>query len=101
MPYRIRARVLTVSEAGYSASVMVGPVRGPAHRDLIHRLGFYHVPVSAIAASRAGVSWIAFYEGAAQFRTAVGCVREYARPGVAPRRDTAQTLPCLRARAGI
>ncbi len=78
MGYRIRARVLTVAEGGRSLTVMVGPVRGPAHRDLIHRLGFYHVPVSAIAAARTAVSFIAFYEGAAQFRTSVGSIREYA-----------------------
>lgn len=78
MPYRVRPRVLTISDAGRSAGVMIGPVRGPVHRDLIHRLGFYHVPVSAIAASRIAVSFVAFYEGASQFRTAVGCIREYA-----------------------
>jgi hypothetical protein len=78
MAARFRPRVLTLKEGGRSATVMVGPVRGPLHRDVIHRLGYYHVPVSAIAPSRAAVAFVAFYEGAAQFRTATGSIREYA-----------------------
>jgi hypothetical protein len=58
--------------------LMVGPVRGPEHLELIHRARFYHVPVSAIAASRAGVAYIAFYEGASRFHTQMGAIREYA-----------------------
>ena len=73
-----RPRILTVSEGGWSATVMVGPVRGPAHHEVIHRFGYYHVPVSSIAPSRVAVAFIAFYEGASQFRTAVGHVREFA-----------------------
>jgi hypothetical protein len=57
---------------------MVGPVRGSEHLALIHRLGFYHVPVSAIAASRAAVAFVAFYEGASRFQGTTGVIREYA-----------------------
>ncbi len=78
MTTRVRPRVLTVSDGGRSAMVMVGPVRGPAHRNVIHQFNYYHVPVSAIAASRAAVAFIAFYEGAAQFHTETGAIREYA-----------------------
>ena len=63
-----RVRVLTVSDGGHTTTIMVGPVRGPEHLALIHRLGFYHVPVSAIAASRAAVAFVAFYEGASRGR---------------------------------
>jgi hypothetical protein len=73
-----RVRVLTVSEGGCTASIMVGPVRGPEHLALIHRLGFYHVPVSAIAASRTAVAFVAFYEAAARFQGTTGVIREYA-----------------------
>jgi hypothetical protein len=57
---------------------MVGPVRGPEHLDLIHRLRFYHVPTSSIAASRTDVSHIAFYEGVSRFGGTMGAIREYA-----------------------
>jgi len=79
--YRARRRpgFLTVSEGERSATIMVGPLRGPEHRELIHRARFYHVPVSAIAASRASVDYIAFYEGASRFHNRTGVIREYAR----------------------
>jgi hypothetical protein len=57
---------------------MIGPVRGPAQLALIHDLGFYHVPVSAIAASRISVAFVAFYEPAARFNARTGVIREYA-----------------------
>ncbi|RPI10246.1 MAG: hypothetical protein EHM71_04060 [Zetaproteobacteria bacterium] len=57
---------------------MIGPVRGPEHLALIHRLGFYHVPVSAIAAARTGVAFVALYEPASRFGAATGVIREYA-----------------------
>jgi len=69
---------------------MVGPVRGPAHLELIHRERFYHVPVSAIAAARTIVGFIAFYEGASRFFRGAGVIREYAevlRVSTVPRRD--------------
>jgi len=75
---RGRVRVVTVSDGGESAQVMVGSVRGPEHLELIRRAGFYHVPTSAIAASRTAVAYIAFYEGATRFRGQVGVIREYA-----------------------
>ena len=75
---RGRVRFFTVSEGGRSAMVMVGPLRGPEHLDLIRRAHFYHVPVSAIAASRAGAAYIAFYEGASRFPGRTGLIREYA-----------------------
>jgi len=75
---RGRVRVVTVSDGGESAQVMVGSVRGPEHLELIRRAGFYHVPTSAIAASRTAVAYIAFYEGATRFRGRVGLIREYA-----------------------
>jgi hypothetical protein len=71
-------KVLTVSEGGQSAQVMVGAVRGPEHLELIRRARFYHVPISAIAASRADVAYVAFYEGTTRFRGQVGVIREYA-----------------------
>ncbi len=58
---------------------MVGAVRGPEHLALIRRFGFYHVPVSAVAASRTGVAFIAFYEPASRFGATSGMIREYAR----------------------
>ncbi len=57
---------------------MVGPLRGPEHLELIRRARFYHVPVSAIAASRTAVAYIAFYEGASRFHRRTGVIREYA-----------------------
>jgi len=57
---------------------MVGPVRGPEHLELIRRAGFYHVPISAIAASRTAVAYIAFYESASRFHRRTGLIREYA-----------------------
>jgi hypothetical protein len=79
-PYRGRGRFryLTVSDGEGSAGVMVGSVRGPEHLEVIRRLRFYHVPVSAIAPSRADVAYIAFYEGAAQFHRETGLIREFA-----------------------
>jgi hypothetical protein len=73
-----RIRVLTVCDGDRTATVMVGPIRGPEHLALIRRLGFYHVPISSIAASRAAVGFVAFYEGASRFRTAPGAIRQYA-----------------------
>jgi hypothetical protein len=95
MTYRVnpasrRPRLVTVSDGGRTAIVMIGPVRGPEHLALIHRFGFYHVPVSAIAASRAAVAFIAFYEPASRFGAKTGVIREYAevvRVSRAPRRD--------------
>jgi len=75
---RRRVKVLTVSEGGRSAQVLVGTVRGPEHLELIRRARFYHVPISAIAASRTAVAYVAFYEGATRFRGRVGGIREYA-----------------------
>jgi hypothetical protein len=75
---RGRVKVLTVSESGQPAQVMVGTVRGPEHLELIRRARFYHVPISAIAASRADVAYVAFYEGATRFRGQVGVIREFA-----------------------
>jgi hypothetical protein len=69
---------------------MVGPVRGPAHLELIHRERFYHVPVSAIGAARTAVGFIAFYEGASRFSRGAGIIREYAevlRVSTVARRD--------------
>jgi hypothetical protein len=57
---------------------MVGPVRGPEHLELIRRERFYHVPVSAIAPSRSGVAFIAFYEGSSRFGGKSGVIRAYA-----------------------
>jgi hypothetical protein len=69
---------------------MVGPVRGPVHLELIHRERFYHVPVSAIAAARTVVGFIAFYEGASVFSSKASAIREYAavlRVSTVPRRE--------------
>jgi hypothetical protein len=85
-----RPRILTVSDGGRTVTIMVGPVRSPAHLELIHRERFYHVPVTAIRAARTAVGFIAFYEGASRFSRGVGVVREYAevlRVAVVPRRD--------------
>ena len=71
-------KILTVSEGGQSALVMVGTVRGPEHLELIRQARFYHVPTSAIAASRTAVAYVAFYEGAKRFRGQTGVIREYA-----------------------
>jgi len=81
MRYLVRGRVgfLSVTDSGGSVTIMVGPLRGPEHRELIHRARYYHVPVSAIAASRIAVAYIAFYEGASRFHSGTGVIREYAR----------------------
>jgi hypothetical protein len=73
-----RPALLTVHDGGRTAIVMIGPVRGPAHLALIHERRFYHVPVSAVAASRAEVGFVAFYEPASRFGARVGVIREYA-----------------------
>jgi hypothetical protein len=73
-----RPQILTVSEGGRSLTIMVGPLRGPEHLELIRRARFYHVPVSAIAATRTAVAYIAFYEGASRFHVRTGAIREYA-----------------------
>jgi hypothetical protein len=78
--YLTRGRLgfLTLSDAGRSALLMVGPVRGSEHLEVIRRARFYHVPVSAIAASRTAVAYIAFYEGVSRFQGRTGVIREYA-----------------------
>ena len=73
-----RPRFVALGDGGRSATVMIGPVRGPEHVALIHDRRFYHVPVTAIAASRTAVGFVAFYEPAARFRAATGVIREYA-----------------------
>ena len=75
---RRRPLLLTVNDGGQTAIIMIGPVRGPEHLSLIHDLRFYHVPVSAIAASRTEVGFVAFYEPASRFRAGTGIIREYA-----------------------
>lgn len=75
---RGRGGFLNLSDGGRSATVMVGPVRGPDHLEIIRRFHFYHVPVSAIAASRTAVDYIAFYEGRSRFKGETGLIREYA-----------------------
>jgi hypothetical protein len=75
---RRRPLLLTVRDAGQTAIIMIGPVRGPEHLAVIHDQRFYHVPVAAIAASRIGVGFIAFYEPASRFRADAGAIREYA-----------------------
>jgi len=85
-----RPSVLTVSDGGRTATIMVGPVRGPAHLELIHRERFYHVPLTAIGATRTAVGFIAFYEGASRFSRGAGVIREYAevlRVSTVARRD--------------
>jgi hypothetical protein len=83
MKYRVdpasrRPRFVTLGDGGRSAIIMIGPIRGPEHLALIHDQRFYHVPVAAIAASRIGVGFIAFYEPASRFRADAGAIREYA-----------------------
>jgi hypothetical protein len=73
-----RPRLVTVTDGGRAATVMIGPVRGPEHLTLIHQRAFYHVPISAIAASRADVAFIAFYEPASRFDAKTGVIREFA-----------------------
>lgn len=75
---RVRPSVLRVRDGAEDALVMIGPVRGPAHLAVIHSRRYYHVPVSAIAPSRAAVRYIAFYEPAGRFGTRTGHIREYA-----------------------
>jgi hypothetical protein len=75
---RGRVGFLALSDGGRSATIMVGPVRGPEHLEIIRTHRFYHVPVSAIAASRTSVPYIAFYEGATRFKRETGLIREYA-----------------------
>jgi hypothetical protein len=87
---RRRPSVLTVSDGGRTATIMVGPIRSPVHLELIHRERFYHVPVTAIGAARTAVGFIAFYEGASRFSRGAGVIREYAevlRVSTVPRRD--------------
>ena len=83
MKYRVdppsrRPRFVTLGDGGRSATVMIGPLRGPEHLALIHDRRFYHVPVTAIAASRTAVGFVAFYEPASRFRADTGAIREYA-----------------------
>lgn len=73
-----RPVLLTVNDGGRTAIVMIGPIRGPEHLALIRERRFYHVPVSAIAASRVEVRFVAFYEPASRFGARVGVIREYA-----------------------
>jgi hypothetical protein len=72
-----RPRLLRVGEGPDAVTVMIGPVRGPEHLELIRREAFYHVPVSAIAAARTAVTHIAFYEPASRFGVP-GAIRAYA-----------------------
>jgi hypothetical protein len=83
MKYRVdpptrRPRFVTLGDGGRTAAIMIGPVRGPEHLALIHDRRYYHVPVSAIAASRTAVGFVAFYEPATRFRADAGVIREYA-----------------------
>jgi len=73
-----RPRLLTVNDGGRTAIIMIGPVRGPEHLDIIRTRRFYHVPASAIASSRTAVPYIAFYESASWFKHEAGLIREYA-----------------------
>jgi hypothetical protein len=86
MPAR-RPSVLTVSDGGRTATIMVGPV--PAlPPGIIHRERFYHVG-DRHPAARAAVGFIAFYEGASRFSRGTGVIREYAevlRVSTVPRR---------------
>jgi hypothetical protein len=77
-PARGRVGFLAVSDGGRSATIMVGPVRGPEHLEVIRTHRFYHVPASAIAISRLAVPYIAFYEGASRFKRETGLIQEYA-----------------------
>ncbi len=72
-----RVQFLHVGEGAHAATVMIGPVRGPQHLDLIRREAFYHVPVSAISAARTAVTHVAFYEPASRFGVP-GAIRAYA-----------------------
>jgi len=71
-------RILRLSEESHAGTIMIGPLRGPAHLELIRREGYYHVPVSAIAADRSGVETIAFYEAASRFGEP-GAIRHFAQ----------------------
>jgi hypothetical protein len=73
-----RVGFLAVSDGGRSVTIMVGPVRGPEHLEVIRTHRFYHAPASAIAASRLAVPFIAFYESASRFKREAGLIREYA-----------------------
>ncbi len=73
-----RPRFLTLKEGGPSSQVMVGILRGPEHLEVVQRFRFYHVPVSAIGATRTAVAYAAFYEGAVQFGRDTGMIRFYA-----------------------
>jgi len=75
---RRRPLLLTVNDGGQTAIIMIGPLRGTEHLALIHSRRFYHVPVSAIAASRTEVGFVAFYEPASRFHADAGVIREYA-----------------------
>jgi hypothetical protein len=75
---RPRPRVLRVEDSGGDLLVLIGPLRGPDHLTVLHRWRYYHVPVSAIAPSRAAVRYVAFYEPAGRFGIATGRIREYA-----------------------
>jgi len=79
-PYfaRGRPRFLTLKDGGQTSQVMVGILRGPAHLEVVQRFRFYHVPVSAIAAARTAVAYVAFYEGAVQFGRDTGMIHLYA-----------------------
>ncbi|HTU01067.1 MAG TPA: hypothetical protein VMG58_04595 [Candidatus Sulfotelmatobacter sp.] len=84
-----RPRILQLAEARRSATIMIGPLRGPAHLELIRREGYYHVPASAIAARRSSVDTIAFYEAASRFG-GPGAIRHFAqvrRVSQVPRRS--------------
>jgi hypothetical protein len=91
---RRRPRVLTLKEGGQSFQVMLGILRGPQHLEVVRRLRFYHVPVSAIAAARTAVAYAAFYEGAARFGRDTGMIRFYA-PVLAVSRVRRAELPGL------
>jgi len=84
-----RPRILRLAEADRTATIMIGPLRGPAHLELIRREGYYHVPVSAIAAHRCSVHTIAFYEAASRFggSAAIRHFAEVRRVSQVPRRS--------------
>ncbi len=75
---RGRPGFLAVAEGGRALTVMVGPLRGPAHLELVHRARFYHVPASAIAASRTAVTYSPFTRGPDVLGGRTGVIREYA-----------------------
>ncbi|MFB3816698.1 MAG: hypothetical protein ACE147_03445 [Candidatus Methylomirabilales bacterium] len=88
-----RRSVAGPEEEATIGGVMIGPVRGAAHLDLIRREAFYHVPVEAIAEARTRVTHIAFYEPASRFG-GPGVIRLYAEVrGV--RRAARRDLPGL------